>query len=40
VAFIFILINYSLSRLATWVDQRSLRVMEAKPAATVPSVNG
>jgi len=30
VAAIFILINYSLSRLATWVDQRSVRTTRAK----------
>jgi glutamate transport system permease protein len=35
VAVIFILINYSLSRLATWVDQRSVRKTPARPAAVV-----
>ena len=30
VAVIFILINYSLSRLATWVDQRSVRKIPAQ----------
>jgi glutamate transport system permease protein len=40
VAVIFILINYSLSRLATWVDQRSVRKTPARPAAGVPEVVG
>jgi len=40
VGVIFILINYSLSRLATWVDQRSVRRMETKRAAKIPSVVG
>jgi glutamate transport system permease protein len=40
VGVIFILINYSLSRLATWVDQRSVRTTETKRSATIPSVVG
>ena len=40
VGVIFILINYSLSRLATWVDQRSVRQIQSKPAQTVPGEVG
>jgi len=40
VAVIFILINYSLSRLATWVDQRSVRKTPPKRVATVPAEVG
>jgi glutamate transport system permease protein len=40
VAVIFILINYSLSRLATWVDQRSVRKTESRRAARIPTVVG
>jgi glutamate transport system permease protein len=40
VAVIFILINYSLSRLATWVDQRSVRKTESRRAARIPAVVG
>ncbi|MDQ1535784.1 MAG: glutamate transport system permease protein [Actinomycetota bacterium] len=35
VAVIFILVNYSLSRLATWVDQRSVRKVQPKRAVVV-----
>jgi glutamate transport system permease protein len=35
VAVIFILMNYSLSRLATWVDQRSVRKVQPKRAVVV-----
>ena len=37
VATIFILINYSLSRLAGWVDQRSVRKNQTKQTAPVPT---
>jgi glutamate transport system permease protein len=37
VGLIFILMNYSLGRLATWVDQRSVRKTESKPLEAVPS---
>jgi glutamate transport system permease protein len=37
VAVIFILINYSLSRLAGWVDQRSVRKNETKRIALLPT---
>jgi glutamate transport system permease protein len=37
VATIFILINYSLSRLATWVDQRSVRTTRPKPVKAAPA---
>ena len=37
VAVLFILINYGLSRIATWVDQRSLRRTQATPIASVPA---
>lgn len=37
VAAIFILINYSLSRLATWVDQRSVRTVRPKRVAPAPA---
>lgn len=37
VAVIFILINYSLSRLAGWVDQRSVRKNQTKQIALVPT---
>jgi glutamate transport system permease protein len=40
VGVIFILINYSLSRLATWVDQRSVRRTESQRAARTPAVVG
>jgi glutamate transport system permease protein len=40
VAVIFILMNYSLSRLATWVDQRSMRKIQSKTAEGVPEVVG
>jgi len=40
VAVIFILINYSLSRLATWVDQRSVRKTPPKRVAPVPAEVG
>jgi glutamate transport system permease protein len=40
VAVIFIVINYSLSRLATWVDQRSLRRTESKPIEGGPAEVG
>jgi glutamate transport system permease protein len=40
VGVIFILINYSLSRLATWVDQRSVRRTESLRAARTPAVVG
>ncbi|HYO17088.1 MAG TPA: amino acid ABC transporter permease [Dermatophilaceae bacterium] len=41
VAVIFILINYSLSRLATWVDQRSVRrTQPPKNVKPVPAVVG
>ena len=40
VAVIFILMNYSLSRVATWVDQRSSRRTRAKPIAGVPAEVG
>jgi hypothetical protein len=32
--------NYSLSRLATWVDQRSMRKIQSKTAEGVPEVVG
>ena len=38
VGVIFILINYSLSRLATWVDQRSVRRTQSQSAARTPAV--
>jgi len=37
VAAIFILINYSLSRLATWVDQRSVRTTRPKSVEPAPA---
>ena len=40
VAIIFILINYGLSRLATWVDQRSLRKTQAAPIEGAPAEVG
>jgi glutamate transport system permease protein len=40
VGVIFILINYSLSRLATWVDQRSVRQIQSKPTEAVPAEVG
>jgi glutamate transport system permease protein len=40
VGVIFILINYSLSRLATWVDQRSVRKNASKPTAPIPAELG
>ena len=40
VAIIFILINYGLSRIATWVDQRSLRKTQAAPIEGVPAQVG
>jgi len=40
VGVIFILINYSLSRLATWVDQRSVRQIRSKPTEAVPGEVG
>jgi len=40
VAVIFILINYSLSRLATWVDQRSVRKTQSKGIEEVPAEAG
>ena len=40
VGVIFILINYSLSRLATWVDQRSVRQVQSKPTEAVPAEVG
>jgi len=40
VAVIFILINYSLSRLATWVDQRSARKTQAKGIEGIPAEIG
>jgi len=40
VGVIFILINYSLSRLATWVDQRSVRKIQSKPTEAVPAEAG
>ena len=40
VGVIFILINYSLSRLATWVDQRSVRRTQSQSAARTPAVVG
>ena len=40
VAVIFILINYGLSRIATWVDQRSLRRTQATPIDGVPAEVG
>jgi glutamate transport system permease protein len=40
VAVIFILMNYGLSRLATWLDQRSLRKTQAAPIDGVPAEVG
>jgi len=40
VGVIFILVNYSLSRLATWVDQRSVRKIQSKPTEAVPAEVG
>ncbi len=40
VAVIFILMNYSLSRVATWVDQRSARKTRSKKIEGVPSEVG
>jgi hypothetical protein len=40
VAVIFILINYSLSRLATWVDQRSVRRRPPQRVAPAPAEVG
>ena len=40
VGVIFILINYSLSRLATWADQRSVRKIQSKPTEAVPAEVG
>jgi len=40
VAVIFILINYSLSRLATWLDQRSVRRTQPKRIEIVPAEVG
>ena len=40
VAVIFILINYCLSRIATWVDQRSARKSRSRKFGTVPSEVG
>jgi glutamate transport system permease protein len=40
VALIFILINYSLGRLATWVDQRSVRKTQAAHIEGVPAEVG
>ena len=40
VAAIFILINYSLSRLANWVDQRSIRRTQPKGVAHVTAEDG
>jgi len=40
VAVIFILMNYSLSRIATWVDQRSSRRLRSRPMQDVPAKVG
>ena len=40
VGVIFILVNYSLSRLATWVDQRSVRKIKSKRTEAVPAEVG
>ena len=40
VGVIFILMNYSLSRIATWVEQRSSRKTRAKPIEGVPAKVG
>jgi glutamate transport system permease protein len=40
VGVIFILINYSLSRLATWVDQRSVRKNASKRTEPIPAELG
>ena len=40
VGVIFILINYSLSRLATWIDRRSIRTPRSRKTETVPSEVG
>jgi glutamate transport system permease protein len=40
VGVIFILINYSLSRLATWVDQRSVRKTQSKSIEPAPAEAG
>jgi glutamate transport system permease protein len=37
VAVIFILINYSLSRLATWIDHRSVRKTPARRTEDAPA---
>lgn len=40
VGVVFILVNYSLSRLATWVDQRSVRKIQHKRTEAVPAEVG